>query len=78
MTYEIPYLGGRASNRPRPRAPSLSERPNGQGRPRILTMPSAPGPVNMAEVIEETAEGLKKRMDQAGHLQRGSGTIIND
>lgn len=30
--YEIPYIGGRARNRPRPRAPSLTERPNGGHR----------------------------------------------
>ncbi|APA14895.1 hypothetical protein sscle_13g096650 [Sclerotinia sclerotiorum 1980 UF-70] len=78
ITYEIPYVGGRARNRPRPRAPSLNERPNGQGRPRILTMPSANGTVNVAEMIEETAEGMKKRMEQAGQPRKDSGAIIDD
>ena len=31
-TYEIPYVGGRARGRQRPRAPSLKERPNGHVR----------------------------------------------
>jgi len=30
--YEIPYYGGRASGRGRPRAPTLTERPNGRRR----------------------------------------------
>ncbi|KAB8289519.1 hypothetical protein EYC80_010678 [Monilinia laxa] len=78
MTYEIPYFGGRARNRPRPRAPSLSERPNGTGRPRILTMPSANGPLNITDLIEDKAEGMKKKMEQAGHPRKDSGAIIND
>ncbi|KAI9644496.1 hypothetical protein NHQ30_006517 [Ciborinia camelliae] len=78
VTYEIPHIGGRARNRPRPRAPSLSERPNGQGRPRILTMPSANGTVNIAEMIEETAEGMKKRIEEAGHPRKDSGMIVDD
>ncbi|KAF2735034.1 hypothetical protein EJ04DRAFT_563697 [Polyplosphaeria fusca] len=31
-TYEIPYVGGRARGRARPRAPSLTERPSGHRR----------------------------------------------
>lgn len=31
-TYEIPFVGGRARGRRRPRAPSLVERPNGRAR----------------------------------------------
>jgi hypothetical protein len=30
--YEIPYIGGRARGKARPRAPSLTERPTGQSR----------------------------------------------
>ena len=63
-TYEIPYLGGRARNRPRPRAPSLSERPSGKPRSFSLTIPGAPTAV---EAAEETVEGLKKRIDRPGH-----------
>ena len=32
VTYEIPYIGGRAQGRQRPRAPTLAERPNGRAR----------------------------------------------
>ncbi|KAF2145042.1 uncharacterized protein K452DRAFT_200774, partial [Aplosporella prunicola CBS 121167] len=32
VTYEIPFIGGRAQGKRRPRAPSLSERPNGNRR----------------------------------------------
>ena len=32
MAYEIPHVGGRAQGKRRPRAPSLSERPNGRAR----------------------------------------------
>ena len=78
IAYEIPYIGGRARNRPRPRAPSLSERPSGKGRPRILTIPSANPAVDIAEVLEETAEGMKKRIEQAGHSRKDSGAIIDD
>ncbi|QSZ30209.1 hypothetical protein DSL72_004729 [Monilinia vaccinii-corymbosi] len=78
MAYEIPYLGGRARNRPRPRAPSLSERPNGQGRPRILTMPSANGSVDIAEVIEGTAEEIREKMERASHHRKDSGAMLND
>ena len=31
-TYEIPYVGGRARGRQRPRAPTLAERPDGHRR----------------------------------------------
>ncbi|EME77329.1 uncharacterized protein MYCFIDRAFT_19487, partial [Pseudocercospora fijiensis CIRAD86] len=31
-TYELPYIGGRARGRQRPRAPSLTERPSGHKR----------------------------------------------
>ena len=31
-TYEIPYFGGRARGRQKPRAPSLAERPSGRAR----------------------------------------------
>ncbi len=60
-TYEIPYIGGRARNRPRPRAPSLSERPSGKPRSFSLTVPGVPIVVEQAE---ETVEGLKKRLER--------------
>ncbi|KUJ20566.1 uncharacterized protein LY89DRAFT_446740 [Mollisia scopiformis] len=67
-TYEIPYIGGRARNRPRPRAPSLSERPSGKPRSFSLTVPGVPTAVEEAvEVAEETVEGLKKRLGSTSH-----------
>lgn len=32
ITYEIPYIGGRARGRQKPRAPTLAERPSGRAR----------------------------------------------
>jgi hypothetical protein len=73
-TYEIPYIGGRARNRPRPRAPSLSERPSGKPRSFSLTVPGVPTAV---EAAEETVEGLKKRIERTGHKWTGS-EVIDD
>jgi hypothetical protein len=73
-TYEIPYIGGRARNRPRPRAPSLSERPSGKPRSFSLTVPGVPTAI---EAAEETAEGLKKRVNRPGH-GRGGSIVIDD
>jgi len=71
-TYEIPYIGGRARNRPRPRAPSLSKRPSGKPRSFSLTVPGAPTAV---EAAEETVEGLKKRFSTS---HSDDGTIEDD
>jgi hypothetical protein len=72
-TYEIPYIGGRARNRPRPRAPSLSERPS--GKPRSFSVPGVPTAI---EAAEETVEGLKKRLDKPGHERTSSKVIFSD
>jgi len=61
-TYDIPYVGGRARNRPRPRAPSLSERPSGRARTFSVTVPGMPTSV---ESVEEKVEGLKRRLEKA-------------
>ncbi|KAH7342434.1 hypothetical protein BKA65DRAFT_504090 [Rhexocercosporidium sp. MPI-PUGE-AT-0058] len=68
-TYNIPYIGGRARNRPRPRAPSLSERPSGKPRSFSLTTPGVP-----VEPVEKTVGGMKKRMERPGH-NRGSSNV---
>lgn len=52
MTYEIPYIGGRARGKPRPRAPTLTERPNGEKRPFGLIS------------MEEDTEGSTTATDQ--------------
>ena len=41
--YEIPYIGGRARGRRRPRAPSLVERPNGRPRSFSINVNAATG-----------------------------------
>jgi len=74
-TYDIPYIGGRARNRPRPRAPSLSERPSGRARTFSLTVPGVPTAV---EVAEETVDGLKKRMERPNHQRSTSNAIIDE
>lgn len=56
VTYEIPYVGGRARGRQPPRAPSLAERPI--GRPRTF---SIGGPLSSSgEPIGK--EGLRERL----------------
>lgn len=74
-TYEIPYIGGRARNRPRPRAPSLSERPS--GKPRSFSM-TGPGVPQVVEKAEETVEGMKKRLDKPGHGRSRSNVKFED
>ncbi|TVY20072.1 hypothetical protein LARI1_G001368 [Lachnellula arida] len=69
-TYEVPYIGGRARHRPRPRVPSLSERPSGYPRRFSLTISGVPTP---AEAID-TVGGLQKRGEKSGHERNGSAT----
>ena len=59
-TYDIPYVGGRARNRPRPRAPSLTARPNGKKRSVSLPIPPAIV-VDAVEAVEDTIDGLNKK-----------------
>ncbi|KAK0123564.1 hypothetical protein ONS96_010543 [Cadophora gregata f. sp. sojae] len=69
ITYEVPHVGGRARNRPRPRAPSLSERLSLKHRSFSLTSPGLP-----VESVDSTIEGLKKRLERPGH-NRGSNNV---
>lgn len=65
--YELPIIGGKARNRPRPRAPSLSERPNGKERPPILTLSGgAPG-----DPSEGTDEGDKDGVRRRHEIEAG-------
>ncbi|PSS14936.1 hypothetical protein M430DRAFT_35767 [Amorphotheca resinae ATCC 22711] len=73
-TYDIPYIGGRARNRPRPRAPSLSERPNGRARTFSLTVPGVPAAV---ESVEGAAAGLRKRAERSDH-EGSSSNVMGD
>ena len=72
-TYEIPYFGGRARNRPRPRAPSLSERPSGKPRRFSLTVPGVPA----VEIREGAVEGLKQRFDTSAN-ERSMSNVVKD
>lgn len=62
-TYDLPYIGGRARNRPRPRAPSLSERPGGKSRTFSLTVLGIPTATDPAEEKMD----LRKRAEGTGH-----------
>lgn len=55
IAYEVPYFGGRARGRQRPRAPSLSERPSGRARTFSIG-----GPV-MSGSESEGIEGVRWR-----------------
>ena len=55
--YEVPYIGGRARGRQRPRAPSLAERPS--GRPRTFSI--GPGISSGSGGENEDQEGFKQR-----------------
>lgn len=70
-TYEIPYVGGRARNRPKPKAPSLSERPSGKPRSISLTL-SGPGE------FANTTDGLKNRGGGLGHERHDSGGMSDE
>ncbi|KAH8598770.1 hypothetical protein B0O99DRAFT_683523 [Bisporella sp. PMI_857] len=59
-TYDIPYIGGRARNRPRPRAPSLSERPSGRARTFSLSVPTK----TALDTPGDTVRELKKRLEK--------------
>lgn len=79
ITYEIPYVGGRARNRPRPRAPSLSERPDGE--PRQLGM-SATAITTSAETAvfgEDGAETVQRIvMDGKASIRRTAQNMVED
>lgn len=55
VAYEIPYYGGRARGRRRPRAPSLVERPNGRRRTFSISGGSGSGSAS------DDRGGLKRR-----------------
>lgn len=75
-TYDFPYIGGRARNRPRPRAPSLSERPSGRARTFSLTVPGVS--TTAVAAAEETVEGLKRRMEGSEHRRSNSQAVEDE
>lgn len=73
-TYDIPYIGGRARNRPRPRAPSLSERPS--GRARTFNLVVAGGPTG--DSGEGVTTELKRRSERSSDGTSNSYTLADD
>lgn len=71
IAYEIPYFGGRARGRRRPRAPSLAERPNGRRRTFSIS-----GAISGSEGVTsgtsgsegDEKEGLRKRWSEGDGL----------
>lgn len=85
ITYDIPVIGGRARNRPRPRAPSLSERPSGRPRRLSLTLLGVHSSTNTTAKVEaaDTVHGLKQRLvadgeNGMGHNRTESNLVIED
>ena len=75
--YDIPVIGGRARKRPRPRAPSLSERPS--GRPREFSM-SLPGLSSLPVTVEaaDVVDGLKQRLNRPDHIRTTNEMTVNE
>lgn len=79
ITYEVPYVGGRARNRPRPRAPSLSERPDGE--PRQLGLPATAMSTSAETAVfgEDGAEAVQRIvMDGKARLRRTAQNLVED
>ena len=66
IAYEVPYFGGRARGRGRPRAPSLKERPNGRRRTFSISGPAS----GFVAGDENEAPGVRRRgaRDGAGGI----------
>ncbi|KAL5388451.1 hypothetical protein DPSP01_003024 [Paraphaeosphaeria sporulosa] len=72
VTYEIPFVGGRARGKARPRAPSLTERPSGHRRkfslarrrepesPTSSAFQSSPQDTRWRNIQEETHDAANK------------------
>lgn len=71
-TYELPYVGGRARGKGRPRAPSLAERPDGSHRRKI----SVPG-ISRAVDDDADASGTQSHPASGGRRQTFT-TVIED
>lgn len=70
VTYEIPFIGGRARNRPRPRAPSLSERPSGQPREFRMSVPVISIPPEAGQQDELGGAESMQRLQEGGNRRR--------
>lgn len=72
ITYEIPVVGGRARGKARPRAPSLTERPNGHRRQFSLARPkedtgSSTGTAK-AEVPDARSRAVQEDIDNSSQF----------
>lgn len=65
--YEIPFVGGRAQGRARPRAPTLTERPSGGPRTLGLTKISSLGEDDAVGIVvgEEETTARRRHRDVA-------------
>ena len=72
IAYDIPYIGGRARGRQRPRAPNLAQRPS--GRPRTLSLTS--GRTRGADDFEH--ETFKQRRSKLGMGTEGTDATEDD
>ncbi|KAI9798171.1 MAG: hypothetical protein M1833_004920 [Piccolia ochrophora] len=70
VSYEIPFIGGRARGRQRPRAPSLKERPD--GRPRSFSIAGA------ASTGTDQSEKQRPERTQASDAQGDEHVIDED
>ncbi|KAL2046357.1 hypothetical protein N7G274_001804 [Stereocaulon virgatum] len=79
LAYEIPYYGGRARGRRRPRAPSLVERPNGRKRTFSISGGSGNGSASddKAKMVKrrEVMDGVESSGDEVDVTEEESGAI---
>ncbi|CAI9625868.1 unnamed protein product [Alternaria burnsii] len=73
--YEIPFIGGRARGKARPRAPSLTERPSGHRRKFSIASRDARHRRITEEKTAHSAGSLGVSLDKNGKL-RGTITIV--
>ncbi|KFY77593.1 hypothetical protein V499_03038 [Pseudogymnoascus sp. VKM F-103] len=70
VAYEIPFIGGRAQNRPRPRAPSLSERPSGEPREFRMSVPVISIPPEAGQQDEQGGAESMQRLQEGRNRRR--------
>lgn len=72
VTYEIPVVGGRARGKARPRAPSLTERPNGHRRKFSLARPKEDTGTTSGAAAGDAPDAHSRQSQSASH----NGSII--
>ncbi|KAJ4993118.1 hypothetical protein SVAN01_01470 [Stagonosporopsis vannaccii] len=71
VTYEIPIVGGRARGKARPRAPSLTERPNGHRRKFSLARPKDDAGSSTGTAVPDAPEARSRHAN--GDVHDGDG-----